>query len=214
VLGIDRRAKYLLWRLEGGETLLMHLGMSGRVVLVPPDEVSRPIDAHDHLIFATDRGFQVRFNDARRFGMVDLVANAELADHKLLASLGPEPLDDSFDGPALAKRLAGKRTPIKSALLDQRVVVGVGNIYACEALRKPCGHGKPEILAALVDALESTVQQHRQQAAPHGLDLGQFGHEATHSAPGRRTQADFTSTRGRFATGTVACHWLRSLHAQ
>lgn len=135
VLAIERRAKYLLWRLEGAETLLLHLGMSGRMVLVDPKEAKRkPFDTHDHLVFVTGGGHEIRFNDARRFGMVDLVADSAMAAHKALAGLGPEPLDDAFDGPALAARLAGKRTPIKAALLDQRVVVGIGNIYACEAL--------------------------------------------------------------------------------
>jgi formamidopyrimidine-DNA glycosylase len=161
VLAIERRAKYLLWRLEGDETLLLHLGMSGRMVLVAPGEAARrPFDVHDHLVFVTDAGCQVRFNDARRFGMVDLVADAEVAGHRLLRALGPEPLDDAFDGAALAARLAGKRTPIKAALLDQRVLVGIGNIYACEGL----------FLAGLSPRrLAATVQGERAERLVRGL---------------------------------------------
>ena len=161
VLAIERRAKYLLWRLDGGETLMLHLGMSGRMVLVAPGEgAKRPLDAHDHLVFVTDTGCEVRFNDARRFGMVDLVADAEVAGHRLLRALGPEPLDDAFDGAALAARLAGKRTPIKSALLDQRVLVGIGNIYACEGL----------FLAGLSPRrMASTVQGDRAERLVRGL---------------------------------------------
>lgn len=132
---LERRAKYMLWRLEGGESIVVHLGMSGRMALVPAKEANaRPFDAHDHVVFETDDGWQIRFNDARRFGLVLLLSDAEIAGHKLFAGLGPEPLDAAFDGGALAARLKGKRTPIKAALLDQRVLVGVGNIYACEAL--------------------------------------------------------------------------------
>jgi formamidopyrimidine-DNA glycosylase len=132
---LERRAKYMLWRLDGGETIVVHLGMSGRMVLVPAREANtKPFDTHDHVVFETDDGWQIRFNDARRFGLVLLIADTEIDGHKLFTGLGPEPLDAAFDGRALAARLKGKRTPIKAALLDQRVLVGVGNIYACEAL--------------------------------------------------------------------------------
>lgn len=133
VLSVGRRAKYLLIRLEGGEVLLGHLGMSGRMLLVPPGE-SRAPEPHDHVVFTTEEGLEVRFNDARRFGMLDLVPEAALAEHKLLRDLGPEPLGNAFSGPVLAAALKGKHTPIKAAILDQKVVAGVGNIYASEAL--------------------------------------------------------------------------------
>ncbi|HYE50560.1 MAG TPA: bifunctional DNA-formamidopyrimidine glycosylase/DNA-(apurinic or apyrimidinic site) lyase [Azospirillaceae bacterium] len=132
VLSIGRRAKYVLIRLDGNEVLLVHLGMSGSMV------VSRapapPPGAHDHVIFETDDGSVVTFNDARRFGMMDLVAEDRLAEHPLLASLGPEPLGNEFSAGVLSAKLAGKITPIKAALLDQTVVAGLGNIYVCEAL--------------------------------------------------------------------------------
>ena len=132
---VGRRAKYLLLRMEDGTTLIAHLGMSGRMVILPPGDRA-PLDAHDHVILETEDGDEVRFNDVRRFGLMTLAAAGELDAHPLLASLGPEPLGNDFNGPALAAALAGKRTPIKAALLDQHVVAGVGNIYACEALHR------------------------------------------------------------------------------
>ncbi len=135
VLAIDRRAKYLLIRLDDGQTLIVHLGMSGRLTLHDAaNAAAQPLGRHDHIVIETDDHWQVRFNDARRFGLMLLVPNKDLAGHKLFRGLGPEPLDDGFDGQHLASRLKGRRTPIKSALLDQRTLVGIGNIYACEAL--------------------------------------------------------------------------------
>ncbi len=106
--------------------------MSGRFVVF--DGARPPAGKHDHVILTTDEGHEVRFNDARRFGIMDLVAARALARHRLLEGLGPEPLGTAFDGPELARRLAGKRTPVKSALMDQRVVAGLGNIYVSESL--------------------------------------------------------------------------------
>lgn len=135
VRAIDRRAKYLLIRLDDGQTLVAHLGMSGRMTLHDARSAAEhPFERHDHVILETDKGWQVRFNDARRFGLMVLVADEAVARHKLFKGLGPEPLDESFDGATLAARLEGRRTPIKAALLDQKTLVGVGNIYACEAL--------------------------------------------------------------------------------
>jgi len=135
VLAIDRRAKYLLMRLDGGETLIVHLGMSGRMTLHDAKSANEhPLGRHDHVVFDMDDGWQVRFNDARRFGLMLLVRNESLARHKAFKGLGPEPLEANFDGAALAGRLKGRKTPIKAALLDQKTLVGVGNIYACEAL--------------------------------------------------------------------------------
>ncbi|MBM3643153.1 MAG: bifunctional DNA-formamidopyrimidine glycosylase/DNA-(apurinic or apyrimidinic site) lyase [Alphaproteobacteria bacterium] len=134
VEAIDRRAKYLLLRLDDGTSWVIHLGMSGRMTLLSGRDAEAPFDRHDHVVFETDRGTQVRFNDARRFGVMLLIGTDALAKHKLFRHLGPEPLDESFDGAALAARLAGRKTPIKAALLDQKTLVGVGNIYACEAL--------------------------------------------------------------------------------
>ncbi len=151
VLSFRRRAKYMLMRLEGGESLLIHLGMSGRMVareagapviarLVPQGAASdarghnAPPEAHEHLVISTDHGWRVGFVDPRRFGSVDLVPTEAEDSHRLLAALGPEPLDDAFTDAVLSAALVGKHTPIKAALLDQGVVAGLGNIYVCEAL--------------------------------------------------------------------------------
>jgi formamidopyrimidine-DNA glycosylase len=132
IVSIGRRAKYILIRLDDGWVLLCHLGMSGRMLL--SDRKPPEYEAHDHVILTVEDGTVLRFNDARRFGMMDLVRETDLDRHKLLAGLGPEPLGNDFNGPALAAALEGKRTPIKAAILDQRVVAGIGNIYASESL--------------------------------------------------------------------------------
>jgi formamidopyrimidine-DNA glycosylase len=128
---LRRRGKYLLIELDDTGTLLLHLGMSGRITAGPGGS---PHALHDHVILTLDDGTVVRFNDARRFGLLDYMKRGDEAAHPLLAGMGPEPLEPWFDGTFLAKALAGKMTPIKAALLDQRVVAGLGNIYVCEAL--------------------------------------------------------------------------------
>jgi formamidopyrimidine-DNA glycosylase len=128
---IERRAKYILMHFDDGQVLICHLGMTGRMLLGGPAPV---LETHDHVVFFAEGEVSLRFNDARRFGLMALTKAADLAGHKLLAGLGPEPLGPDFNGRFLAAALAGKRTPIKAALLDQRVVAGVGNIYASEAL--------------------------------------------------------------------------------
>ena len=129
---IDRRAKYILAHLDDGWTLMIHLGMSGRMTLT--DEAPPRADKHDHVELRTDEGTTLRFNDARRFGFMDLIHTAALDDYPMLASLGPEPLSNAFNEVSLSEALRGRKTPIKSALLDQKVVAGLGNIYVCEAL--------------------------------------------------------------------------------
>ena len=133
---IARRAKYMLFHLDDGQALICHLGMSGRMVVVEPgvNGARAPLERHDHVVFTNELGEEVRFNDARRFGMMDLTEASRLDQHRLLRDLGPEPLGNAFNGPALALALKGRRTPIKAALLDQKVVAGLGNIYVCEAL--------------------------------------------------------------------------------
>ena len=132
VLDFRRRGKYILMRLDGGDSVLLHLGMSGRMLLGPANPNS--VTAHEHVVLETDDGWRVGFVDPRRFGSVDLIATAQEDAHRLLAGLGPEPLDPAFTARVLAAALAGKRTPVKTALLDQRLVAGLGNIYVCEAL--------------------------------------------------------------------------------
>ncbi len=128
---IDRRAKYILVHLDDGQVLICHLGMTGRMLLGKGEP---ELEIHDHVVFYAEGDVTLRFNDARRFGFMDLTTEAKLGKHKLLKGLGPEPLGPDFNGPRLAAALTGKRTPIKAALLDQRVVAGIGNIYASEAL--------------------------------------------------------------------------------
>jgi formamidopyrimidine-DNA glycosylase len=146
VVRLDRRAKYLLIHLDDGMVLLIHLGMSGRMMV----SQGRPeiVSPHDHVVFETEAGSVVTFNDARRFGMMDLVSQNALHAHKALEALGPEPLSDEFDAAYLDQVLARKITPIKAALLDQRVVAGLGNIYVCEALW--AAHISPRRVAASV----------------------------------------------------------------
>lgn len=131
ILKLERRAKYILIHLEQEKTLLLHLGMSGRIV---EDDGKVPLAKHDHVIFTTDTGARLRFHDPRRFGMMDVVKTDTVMQHKLLVHLGVEPLENAFTGASLAKSLRGRRIPIKIAIMDQRRIVGVGNIYASEAL--------------------------------------------------------------------------------
>ncbi len=156
VLGFRRRAKFMLMRLDprggsgGGDSVMIHLGMSGRMVargpaftaasLGPQGAVSdarghnQPPEAHEHVVLVLDDGTRIGFVDPRRFGSVDLVPTATEDDHRLLRDLGPEPLDDAFTPAILGAALAGRHTPIKAALLDQKLVAGLGNIYVAEAL--------------------------------------------------------------------------------
>ena len=149
VRGLGRRSKYLLLHLDTGETLIVHLGMSGRMVVdalssaraagdLQPGTFHRDagwLPQHDHVVFHTDR-HRVTFNDARRFGAMDLWPTDRLEDHWLMAKLGPEPLGNAFHEAHLVAAFAGRNTPVKSALLDQRIVAGLGNIYVSEALHR------------------------------------------------------------------------------
>ncbi|WP_181707927.1 bifunctional DNA-formamidopyrimidine glycosylase/DNA-(apurinic or apyrimidinic site) lyase [Chthonobacter rhizosphaerae] len=143
VTGLSRRAKYLVGDLDDGSVLLMHLGMSGSFRITRPgDELTpggfhheRSKDAaHDHVVFRTDGGADVTYNDPRRFGFITLTTRAEAADHPLLRHLGREPTGNDLDATYLAAAFAGRRTSLKAALLDQTVIAGLGNIYVCEAL--------------------------------------------------------------------------------
>ena len=139
VLGLRRRSKYILCDLEGGETLLIHLGMSGRMLIsgaqVGAFAHSHPApEKHDHVVLNMVGGARITFNDARRFGAMDLAQTSEVDSHKWLAGLGPEPLGNAFSEDHLVARLKGRKMPIKSALLDQKIVAGLGNIYVCETL--------------------------------------------------------------------------------
>jgi len=138
VRAVDRRGKYLLVPLDSGDTLVMHLGMSGSFRVDRRGSrragSGATIDRHDHVVFTLSNGAVVTFNDPRRFGLMDLIGDALLVEHRPLEEMVPEPLAAEFDAAALATACAGKRVALKVALLDQRVVAGVGNIYASEAL--------------------------------------------------------------------------------
>ncbi|MEQ8404164.1 MAG: bifunctional DNA-formamidopyrimidine glycosylase/DNA-(apurinic or apyrimidinic site) lyase [Oceanicaulis sp.] len=140
---LDRRAKYLLARLGSGETLLMHLGMSGRFSIEADDVKRQPGDfvyapaanpKHDHVVFQMEGGVTVTYNDPRRFGFMDLFAGHDDAVSAYLANLGPEPDSNAFSSAHLSEAFAGRKSPVKAGLLDQSVVAGLGNIYVCEAL--------------------------------------------------------------------------------
>ncbi|AUQ68274.1 bifunctional DNA-formamidopyrimidine glycosylase/DNA-(apurinic or apyrimidinic site) lyase [Phaeobacter inhibens] len=139
VKALRRRSKYLLADLDSGETLLVHLGMSGRMT-VSGDPLGQfvhdhpQVQKHDHVVFDMDNGARITFNDPRRFGAMDLLDTATADQHKLLAVLGPEPLGNSFHEEYLIAAFSGRNTPVKSALLDQGIIAGLGNIYVCEAL--------------------------------------------------------------------------------
>ncbi len=159
VTGLGRRAKYGLIDTDRGDTVIFHLGMSGRMRLDAPAP-----EKHDHIVFTTDDGHTVAFNDARRFGSLDLVTTADLAQHPLLADIGPEPLGDGLTAAHLRAAFKDRVAPVKALLLDQRVVAGLGNIYVCEALHLTGlhpGRAGGDIPAAkfgpLVDAIRSVL---------------------------------------------------------
>jgi len=193
VITLRRRAKYLLADLDRGTTLLLHLGMSGRMLVegVSQGDFHRDpaiLPRHDHVVLTTGTGTRITFNDARRFGMVDLIREGQT--HPLLASLGPEPFDAGFSPEYLRMIFAGRRAPVKQALLDQRIVAGLGNIYVSEALwragidpRRAAGRIGQARIAALVghvrdvlsDAIAaggSSLRDHRQATG----ELGYFQH--------------------------------------
>src|SRR6267142_2009629 len=143
VTGLGRRAKYLLADLASGDVLLMHLGMSGSFRVIEGEDQKTPGKfhhprnedrAHDHVVFHMSSGAAIVFNDPRRFGYMKIIARHALEGEPLLSGLGPEPLGNEFDAAMLARSCANKKTSLKAALLDQRVVAGLGNIYVCEAL--------------------------------------------------------------------------------
>lgn len=186
VTSLGRRAKYGLINTHRGDTMVFHLGMSG-AWRIDPDELGK----HDHLLLETDEGRRLHLRDPRRFGSVDLVPTENLADWPAFKALGPEPLDGSIDGKWLKGKFEGRTAAVKLLLLDQRIVAGLGNIYACEALyrsgidpRKPAGKlGKPKlealaeaIPAVLEDAIEAGGSTLKDFAAPDG-ELGYFSRQ-------------------------------------
>ncbi|MDQ7019158.1 MAG: bifunctional DNA-formamidopyrimidine glycosylase/DNA-(apurinic or apyrimidinic site) lyase [Robiginitomaculum sp.] len=192
IMQVRRRAKYLLIDLSRGETLIAHLGMSGRFSIVPPGEDPPPDTkaAHDHVEWHLSNDHRILYNDPRRFGFMDLCKSTALAESKFLAGLGPEPLGNGFSSAWLTEQFSGKSRPVKSALLDQHVVAGLGNIYVCEALFRAGIHPKTlvrsigtkrrdrllvcirEVIAEAIKAGGSTL---RDYAAVDGA-LGYFQH--------------------------------------
>ena len=205
VTGLGRRAKYLMADLASGDVLLMHLGMSGSFRVLKEDDQPTPGQfhhprskdrAHDHVVFHMSSGAAVIFNDPRRFGYMKMIARNAIEDEPLLQGLGPEPLGNAFDAAMLARSCASKKTSLKAALLDQRVVAGLGNIYVCEALfraqlsprrlaatlatkkAEPTDHARrlvSAIHAVLNQAIKaggSSLRDHRQTSG----ELGYFQH--------------------------------------
>lgn len=176
VLRLRRRSKYILADLSTGQTLILHLGMSGRVLvsgaMVGDFHHDHPAPArHDHVVFHMASGARVIFNDARRFGAMDLVGTAAADAHPWLAALGPEPLGNGFHDGHLIAALAGRRTPVKAALLDQRTVAGLGNIYVAEALFRARIHPARQagrIGAARVAALVPVIRDVLSEAIAAG----------------------------------------------
>ena len=202
---LTRRGKAILAPLDRGDTLVIHLGMTGRFE-VEPGESARPVDTdrpgafthaasadpkHAHVVFETDAGATITYFDARRFGWMDLIDSAGLETHPRFAALGPEPLGDGFDAAYLAGAFAGRRQGAKTLLLDQHLVAGLGNIYVCEALHRarispfgPAGDIAPRRLRALVKAIRDVLTAAiaaggstlRDYAAVDGA-LGYFQHD-------------------------------------
>jgi formamidopyrimidine-DNA glycosylase len=205
VTGLGRRAKYLMADLGSGDVLLMHLGMSGSFRVVKDEKAKMPGQfhhpraedrAHDHVVFHMSSGASVVFNDPRRFGYMKIIARKALEEEPLLKGLGPEPLGNEFDAAMLAGSCANKKTSLKGALLDQRVVAGLGNIYVCEVLYRsqlsprrlaatlatrkgePTDHAKRlvnaihAVLNQAIKAGGSSLRDHRQTSG----ELGYFQH--------------------------------------
>ncbi len=174
VEALDRRAKYLLARLDTGETLVAHLGMTGRFEIEGADrtrpgvfrEPASMTDKHAHVVMHTDRGVRITFFDARRFGYMDLVDTAGIAQSRWFMDLGPEPLGPDFDAAHLLRAFAGKVQNVKATLLDQKIVAGLGNIYVCEALYRariapdmPAGRLNKKRLGVLTAAIKSVLEE-------------------------------------------------------
>ena len=209
VVALRRRSKYILAELDRGETLLVHLGMSGRMT-VSGDPLGQfahdhpQAEKHDHVIFDMENGARITFNDPRRFGAMDLIDTGGLSEHKLLKALGPEPLGNDFHEDYLIAAFAAKNTPVKSALLDQGIIAGLGNIYVCEALFRAqispiqkAAQIAPERVAGLVpiirqvleDAIKaggSSLKDFRQASGELGYFQHSFDVYGREAAPCRR----------------------------
>lgn len=228
---LTRRAKYLLAELDGGETLVIHLGMSGRISVYAEGR-SRQLGnyvyqaappgagegKHDHVVLESDAPARIVFTDHRRFGLMTLLPTKTVAEDKLFKDVGIEPLSEAFNASYLAKALSGKKTPIKSALLDQRLIAGLGNIYVCEALfragispKRLAGSVKKEKIAPLARAIRkvltdaiaqggSTLRDHAQATG----DPGSFQHHfLVYGREGKLCKNTASSGEGQTCRGTV-----------
>jgi formamidopyrimidine-DNA glycosylase len=237
VTGLGRRAKYLMADLGSGDVLLMHLGMSGSFRVERKDKANAPGEfhyprskdtAHDHVLFRMSSGADIVFNDPRRFGYMKIIARDALDAEPLLKGLGPEPLGNEFDAAMLARACAGKSTTLKAALLDQRVVAGLGNIYVCEALYRahlspkreastlankkgePTDHAKRlvdaihEVLNQAIKAGGSSLRDHRQTTG----ELGYFQHSfQVYDREGEKCGKDGSGVIRRFTQNGRSTFW-------
>lgn len=224
---LDRRGKYLLWRFDDGTVLLAHLGMSGRMVV---RHGAAAAANHEHVAFRFEDDTWVTFSDPRRFGLMTLTTAAEATQHPLLAGMGPEPLDAAFDAAYLARAFHGRKAPLKNALMDQRLIAGLGNIYVCEAMfrarlspSRPAGSLKKPAIAALVAAIKavltdaiaaggSSLRDYRRASGELGLFqhrwavYGREGQKCPDCKPGWRCTVERSVQGGR---STFACPRLQ-----
>ena len=228
VTALRRRSKYILADLDSGETLLVHLGMSGRMLISGTALGSFHHDhpapqKHDHVVLHMESGARITFNDARRFGAMDLMPTDRASDHMLLKDLGPEPFGNDFNEPYLAARLRGRKTPIKAALLDQRIVAGLGNIYVAETLYRarisplrlagdlaePLVHALvPTIREVLAEAIEAGGSSLRDFRQANG-ELGYFSkHFQVYDREGEHCETpDCTGTITRTVQSSRSSFW-------
>src|SRR6202046_602211 len=208
VTGLGRRAKYLMADLSSGDVLVMHLGMSGSFRVVNDDHGHTPGQfhhprtedrAHDHVVFHMSSGTAIVFNDPRRFGYMKVIGRRAIEEEPLLRDLGPEPLGNEFDADMLARAWANKKTSLKAALLDQRVVAGLGNIYVCEALFR--AHLSPRRLAA---TLATKAGQRKGVAGGEPTDHARRLVTAIHTVLNQAIKAGGSSVRGpRHTSGAL-----------
>ncbi|WND03799.1 bifunctional DNA-formamidopyrimidine glycosylase/DNA-(apurinic or apyrimidinic site) lyase [Temperatibacter marinus] len=214
VIGMRRRSKYILMEMEGDLTVLIHLGMSGRIRLFKgQDSETYEAEKHDHILLKTEEGTLLAYNDPRRFGMWLFIDSNSVDEHDLIKNIGPEPLGNHFNADYLSSRFEGKKTPIKSALLDQRLIAGLGNIYVCEALWRTGIHPKrqagkiaekrlsklvPAIRDILQDAIisgGSTLKDHAQVDGELGYFQHKFNAYGRENAPCLRDSCSGTIKR-------------------
>lgn len=220
VLRLTRRAKYIIGDLDTGESLIIHLGMTGRFTALTPQGITNLGEfyfetgagaaadgPHDHVVLHLENGARLVYSDPRRFGMMDLAATAALGAHRLLAGIGVEPLGNAFSADYLAEKFKGKAAPLKAALLDQRIVAGLGNIYVCEALhaarlspKRKAGNVKREKLEELVRHIRAILNE---AISAGGSTLQDFQH--TDGSAGSFQQRFAAYDREGEACGHAGC---------